>query len=94
LLGGLLSEPTHPPALAVTCHDEGCRDHDPFRLLIAAQKPLETLSEELEGILEKADGELAAAAEAALLNVVGRLAKLRARIECLSQAPVRAQWPW
>lgn len=89
----VLDDPTRPPVTPVACPDPDCRHGDPLRLLVAAQKPLERLSEELEYVLESAEGELAAAAEAALMNVIGRLAQLTAQIQHLSETPVQARWP-
>jgi hypothetical protein len=51
------------------------------RLLAAAQKRLESLSEDLADVLETADAEVFSAAEQALTNVVGRLARLVHQIE-------------
>jgi rubrerythrin len=81
LLLSLLDEPSHAPGPAVTCHDTDCQADEPVRLLAAAQKPLEGLSEDLADVLETADAELFSAAEQALTNVVGRLARLVFQIE-------------
>jgi rubrerythrin len=81
LLESLLDEPTRTPGPAVTCRDTDCRSSHPVQLLAAAQKLLERLSEELADVLESADAELFAAAEQALTNVVGRLARLVFQIE-------------
>lgn len=93
LLLSLADDASQPPGAAIPCHEPDCRDEEPLRLLVAAQKPLERLSEELEWILDHADGRLAVAAEAALVRVVGRLARLIAQIQTLSDAPVKARWP-
>ena len=81
LLVSLLDEPTRAPGPAVTCRDMDFQSGNPVQLLAAAQKPLERLSEELADVLEAADTELFVAAEHALTNVVGRLARLVSRIE-------------
>jgi len=81
LLISLLDEPAHTPGPPVACRDADCQASDPVRLLAAAQKPLELVSEELADVLETADAELFAAAEQALTNVVGRLARLVFQIE-------------
>jgi rubrerythrin len=81
LLVALLDEPTRPASLATACHDADCQASDPVRVLAAAQKRLELLSEDLADVLETADAELFSAAEQALTNVVGRLARLVFQIE-------------
>jgi rubrerythrin len=81
LLESLLDEPTRTPGPAVACRDANCQSSNPVRLLAAAQKRLERLSEELADVLESADADLFAAAEQALTNVVGRLARLVFQIE-------------
>jgi rubrerythrin len=87
LLVSLLDEPTRAPGPPVACRDADCRTSNPVQLLAAAQKPLELLSEELADVLETADAELFAAAEQALSNVVGRLARLVFQIERKLQQP-------
>ena len=87
LLESLLDDPTRTPGPAVTCSDADCQSSHPVQLLAAAQKPLERLSEELADVLETADAELFAAAEEALTNVVGRLARLVFQIEGKLQGP-------
>jgi rubrerythrin len=81
LLLSLLDEPSRTPAAAVTCHDADCQASDPVHVLAAAQKRLESLSEDLADVLETADAEVFSAAEQALTNVVGRLARLVHQIE-------------
>jgi rubrerythrin len=81
LLLSLLEEPSGVPGPAVTCRDADCQANDPVRLLAAAQKRLESLSEDLADVLETADAEVFSAAEQALTNVVGRLARLVHQIE-------------
>jgi rubrerythrin len=81
LLVSLLEQPSRPAGSTVACHDTDCRDSDPVRLLAAAQKPLESLSEDLAEVLETTQEEVFSAAEQALTNVVGRLARLVFQIE-------------
>jgi len=81
LLLSLLDEPSRAPGAAVTCQDVDCQASDPVQLLAAGQKRLESLSEELADVLETADAEVFSAAEQALTNVVGRLARLVHQIE-------------
>jgi rubrerythrin len=57
------------------------RDVDPIHLLSIAQKPLESLSEELQCLLESDNAESAALAEAALTNVLARLARVCSQLE-------------
>ena len=81
LLLSLLEAPSGVPGPAVPCRDADCQASDPVRLLAAAQKRLESLSEDLADVLETADAEVFSAAEQALTNVVGRLARLVHQIE-------------
>jgi rubrerythrin len=90
LLESLLDDPTRAPCPSVTCRDADCESSHPVQLLAAAQKPLERLSEVLADVLESADAELFAAAEQALTNVVGRLARLVFQIERKLQRPESA----
>lgn len=59
---------------------------DPVHLLVAAQRPLEALSEELDTVLHASEGELFERAEAAQADVVARLAKLALRTTRLIDA--------
>jgi rubrerythrin len=54
---------------------------NPVRLLLAAQAPLEELSEVLETVMRRIEGELFAAAEKALANVIARIANISLQIE-------------
>lgn len=81
LILSLLDAPRRAAGTPGTCHDADCRDSDPVRLLVAAQKPLERLAEELTDVLETADAAVFSVAEQALTNVVGRLARLVFQIE-------------
>lgn len=67
---------TPAPAHASVAADEDGLPRSRLSLLVAAQKPLETFSEELELILETAAGPVAAEAERALSNVIARLARI------------------
>lgn len=58
---------------------------DPVHLLVAAQKPLEALVEELESILSGAQDEAFAVAERAMTDAVGWIARLSLQIERRSQ---------
>ncbi len=55
--------------------------HDPVHLLVAAQKPLEALVEELESILSSAQDDAFACAERAATDAVGWMARLSLQIE-------------
>ena len=81
----LLKDAAWHPETPTACRNPECRDDDAVRLLIAAQKPLEQLTEDLEYILEQTTGDIATEAERAYLNAVARLARLRAEIERVSQ---------
>jgi rubrerythrin len=59
---------------------------NPVRLLLAAQAPLEELSDTLESVMRRLEGELFAAAEKALANVIARIAKIALQIERRLQA--------
>lgn len=59
---------------------------DPVHLLVAAQKPLEALSEELEAVMGAATDALFEQSEAALVNVVTRLARIALRTAHALQA--------
>ncbi len=59
---------------------------DPVHLLVAAQKPLETLVEELESILSGAQDETFTVAERAMTDAVGWIARLSLQVERRSQA--------
>jgi rubrerythrin len=81
LLVSLLEHPSREADPNVACRDADCQSSDPVQLLAAAQKPLESLSEELADVLETADADVFSAAEQAFTNVVGRLARLVFQIE-------------
>ena len=52
-----------------------------MRLLLAAQAPLEALSDTLEAIMRLNEGEVFAEAQRAAANVIGRIAKLSLQAE-------------
>lgn len=62
---------------------------DPAHLLVAAQRPLEALSEALEAVLRSAQGHLVAEAEDAIAGVVARLARVVLQTEQRLRAPSR-----
>ena len=71
---------------AATAHGEHAERSTPafgasVPMLVAAQEPLEALSEALEAVLRTSEGRLFAAAELALVDVVRRLARLGLQIE-------------
>lgn len=66
------------------CSAEECTASQPAALLLAAQRPLERLSELLENaLLENSDGRMQALAEEALSRTVARIARLGRRIEAI-----------
>lgn len=64
-----------------TTPDEAALTSNPVHLLIAAQKPLESLSEALEKLLGNLEGELFAVAEKAATDVVAWLARISLQTE-------------
>lgn len=76
LLEALLQTPSHPASGAAGTLAPLPDTDDPVHLLVAAQKPLEALSEELEAVMGTATDALFEQAEAALVNVVTRLARI------------------
>jgi hypothetical protein len=54
---------------------------NPVRLLLAAQAPLEELSETLEGAMRRMEGELFGEAEQAAANVIARIATISLQAE-------------
>ncbi|HQY27313.1 MAG TPA: hypothetical protein PK956_00740 [Burkholderiaceae bacterium] len=80
-LDELVGSPSAQPAGAdVTAAETPTADlpdtADPVHLLVAAQKPLEALSEALEAVMRSAEGALFDEAEKALVGVVTRLARI------------------
>jgi len=68
------------PVHAATANDDGA-SQSRLSLLVTAQKPLETLSEELETILTSTTGPVSAEAEKALSSVIARLARIASLVE-------------
>lgn len=81
----LLAELSTLPATAapLTTDDDVTAepDGDPVVLLVAAQEPLEAMSESLEAIMRTAEGALFDTAEAALDSAVKRMARIGLEIE-------------
>ena len=86
LLETLLEAPSRPAAGAAGPPAPVPDTDDPVHLLVAAQKPLEALSEELEAVMGAATGALFEQLEAALVNVVTRLARIALRTAHALQA--------
>ncbi|MCC7082165.1 MAG: ferritin family protein [Burkholderiales bacterium] len=77
-----LRSPAWPPEAHSTAPADAIVDSDnPVRLLLAAQAPLEDLSDTLEAVMRRIEGELFAAAEKALGNVIARIAKIALQVE-------------
>ena len=53
---------------------------EPVHLLVAAQEPLESLSESLEATMRITEGSLFAEVQGALANVVARMARISKQI--------------
>lgn len=82
LLGEISANAPAYAAMAVADDEpDGTPGDDPLVLLVAAQQPLEAMSESLETIMRSAEGPLFDAAEAALAGAVRRLARLGLDIE-------------
>ena len=86
LLETLLEAPSRPAAGAAGPPAPVPDTDDPVHLLVAAQKPPEALSEELEAVMSAATGALFEQSEAALVNVVTRLARIALRTARALQA--------
>ena len=86
LLETLLEAPSRPAAGAAGPPAPVPDTDDPVHLLVAAQKPLEALSEELEAVMGAATDALFEQSEAALVNVVTRLARIALRTAHALQA--------
>lgn len=76
LEGGLPGLPAPAPARAAAAAESGGPTPSPLSLLVAAQKPLEAFSEELEAILATASEPISSEAEKALSSVIVRLAQI------------------
>ena len=83
LLEELLREPTRPPATAHPIERyriPAPASDEPVHLLVAAQEPLESLSEALESTMRVTEGELFTEVQAALSNVVARMGRISLQI--------------
>jgi rubrerythrin len=69
-------EPSRAPAVSDVAPATLPETDNPLRLIMAAQAPLEALAELLERLMHRMEGELFAAAEQALANVIARIARL------------------
>ncbi|MCC6868061.1 MAG: hypothetical protein IT522_04500 [Burkholderiales bacterium] len=90
LLEELLETPTWPPD-ADTSHADmhdlpASTTVEPVHLLVAAQEPLESLSESLEATMRITEGSLFAEVQGALANVVARMARISRQITRRMQA--------
>jgi rubrerythrin len=90
VLEQLLQRPTWPPAAdasrAQVRHEDPPASDEPAHLLVAAQEPLEALSEVLEATMRTTEGELFAEVESALANVVARMARIASQATRRMQA--------
>jgi rubrerythrin len=86
LLEQLDGAPRQAPGAAAGDADAALQGDDPVHLLVAAQEPLEALSEALEALMRTSEGELFAAAERALGGIVARLARLAVQVGRRMQA--------
>jgi rubrerythrin len=88
LLEELLRAPTWPPAphAAESVAAAAPSTDEPVHLLVAAQEPLESLSEALEATMRITEGELFAQVQDALANVVARMARISLQITRRMQA--------
>jgi len=75
------ADPSWIPAPSAGPVDPFPESDNPVRLLMAAQAPLEALSDTLETIMQHNEGEVFAEAQRAAANVIGRIAKLSLRAE-------------
>src|SRR5690606_13972888 len=82
--------PTRPPAGEPSVPEPIPDSDNPVRLLTAAQAPLEALGDTLEKVMRGIEGDLFAAAEKALANVIGRIAKIALQAEQRMGARERA----
>ncbi len=79
VLERVMREPSRPyGTISVVPGDDAsaATSDDPVHLLVAAQEPLEALSEALEAVLRITEGALFEQAQVALANVVARLARI------------------
>ena len=82
----VLQEPSWQPASSAAPERRIPRGDNPVRLLLAAQAPLEELSDTLESVMRRLEGDLFAAAEQALVSVIARIAKISLQVERRLQA--------
>jgi len=87
LLDELASMTSIPPSGATAPAADLPGSADPVHLLVAAQKPLEALSEALEAVMRTAGGALFDEAEKALVSVVTRLARIAVQTAKRTQGP-------
>ncbi|HMO47964.1 MAG TPA: hypothetical protein PKB14_18285 [Rubrivivax sp.] len=86
LLESLLETPARPADTRADPPPPIPDSSDPVHLLVAAQKPLESLSETLEAVMSRTEGALFDEAQTALVNVVTRLARIVWRTSRAAQA--------
>lgn len=80
LLERLDAAPPRAPGAAAGHDDAALQAVDPVHLLVAAQEPLEALSEGLEALMRASEGALFEAAELALAGIVARLARISMQV--------------
>ena len=80
LLERLDAAPPRAPDAAAGHDDAASQATDPVHLLVAAQEPLEALSEGLEALMRASEGALFEAAELALAGIVARLARISMQV--------------
>jgi rubrerythrin len=80
LLERLDAAPPRAPDAAAGHDDAALQAVDPVHLLVAAQEPLEALSEGLEALMRASEGALFEAAELALAGIVARLARISMQV--------------
>jgi hypothetical protein len=80
LLERLDAAPPRAPGAAAGQDDAALQADDPVHLLVAAQEPLEALSEGLEALMRASEGALFEAAELALAGIVARLARISMQV--------------
>jgi len=87
LLDDLVGSPSIAPSGTATPEADLPDSPDPVHLLVAAQRPLEALSEALEAVMRTAAGALFDEAEKALVSVVTRLARIAVQTAKRTQGP-------
>lgn len=81
------SRPSWQPAAAAEPPEPLPEGDNPVRLLLAAQAPLEALSDTLEAVMRENEGEVFEEAERAAGNVIGRIAEISLQAERRMHAP-------